>query len=1032
MMDSLARMAARMGVQGSPARLHVVAGAALSAAVLVMSSTAIAEESALARFKPLDHTHPLKLQQMPLAARSNEKVLVVVTMSAQSVAEVRAGTADHRINAVQHGAIHSQVMQQHATIEPSINARGGRVLAHYKDALNGMKVEIARGEIAGLASLPGVVQVVPVVQHTRDNVVSVPFIGAPLVWQRIPGFKGEHIKVAVIDTGIDYTHANFGGPGTPEAWTTAQANSTLPADPSMFGPTAPKVKGGIDLAGDAYDARDPTSVPVPDPNPLDCAAHGSHVAGTIAGFGVTNDGKTYTGPYNAAAYSAGFQIGPGVAPLADIYAVRIFGCAGSTNLTVDGIEWAVDNDMDVINMSLGSQWGTSFTADAIASDNASKAGIVVVAAAGNSGPIPYVTGTPASGTRVISVAATDAHQFIPNGVQVTLSSGATAQGQDFNPSLALPGGTVPALILNSGGTLGFGCNASDYPTSGAAGAVVIASRGTCSFDQKGVNAAAAGAAAIVLVNNSPASVNPIIDQVTIPFIIVPLSYNGTFAAAPSAETGTVAAANVPNAGFRLAANFTSMGPRSGDGALKPNITAPGVNVISTGMGTGNQGFTFSGTSMASPHVAGVAALAVQAHATWTERAVREAVAQTGNPAAFNDYAPRNEGAGLVQAVGATATQVTAHGTEDFDLGLLSFGVAEMTKDFHESREVVLRNHGHWPAGFSLEATSSAGSVPSSAVLSRSFVYVNGHDDAQFRMSLDIPAATVGGTHDASGNLLFQDASGYVTLSPRLASSNNGVSLTLPYYAVPVARSAVTADLRGGRNPVVRLANRRGLISGNGDFYAWGLYNPTPGTAQEVFVPRAIGVQSNPISETDSILVFAVNTYGRLSNPDSLEYDILIDVNGDGVADFDLFSADLGSVTTGTLNGVMVSVLMNLTTGAGFIEANVDAPFNGSIVEIPVFAADMGLSPTSPRFTYTAAAFNLAGGTPVSVPGTGAFNAFAPAVANAIFVPVAPGATLDVPVFVDPTEIKLTPALGFMVVTEDNVSGATEATLIKLK
>lgn len=1028
MMDSLARMAARTGLHRSPTRLHAIAGAAM----ILMCTTALGQESPPARFKTLDHTRALTLHQMPLATRSTEKVQVVVTMSVPSVAETRAAVVGHRISADQHAAVHTQVLQQHATIESSINARGGRILAHYKDALNGMKVEIARGELAGLESLPGVVQVVAVAKHTRDNVVSVPFIGAPLVWQGIPGFRGEHIKVGIIDTGIDYTHANFGGPGTVAAWTAAAANDTLPADPTLFGPNAPKVKGGTDLAGDAYNADDPTSVPVPDPNPLDCAAHGSHVGGTLAGFGVTNDGKTYTGPYNAAAYSAGFLIGPGVAPLADIYAIKVFGCSGSTNLVVDAIDWAVDNDLDVISMSLGSTFGSSYTADAIASDNASKAGIVVVAAAGNSGPIPYVTGTPASGTRVIAAAATDAHPFLPGGVQITLSSGASAQGQDFDTNFALPSGSVPALILNSGGALSFGCNASDYPTTGAAGAIVIISRGTCSFDQKGANAAAAGAAALVLVNNSPTPVTPLIDTVTVPFIIVPLSYNGVFAAAPSTETGTVALANVPNSGYRVAASFTSMGPRTEDSALKPNITAPGVNVISTAMGTGNQGVAFSGTSMATPHVSGVAALAVQAHANWTERAVREAVVQSASPAGLTDYAPRNEGAGLLQAVGATATQVTAHATEDFDLGLLSFGVAEMTRDYHESRDVVLQNHGRWPAGFSIDSTSSAGSVPSSAVLSRSFVYVNGHDDAQFRVSLDIPAATVGGTHDASGNLLFQDASGYVTLSPRPASSNNGVSLTLPYYAVPVARSAVTANLRNGRNPVVHLANRQGLISGNGDFYAWGLYNPTPGTARQVFVPRAVGVQSNPVSNTDSFLVFAVNTYGRLSNPVTQEYDLLIDVNGDGVPDFDLFNADLGFETTGTANGVIVSVLYNFATNMGIIEAYVDAPFNGSIVEIPVYASDLGISPTNPRFTYTAVGYDLKNGDSWTVPGTASFNVFTPSVANAMFVPVAPGTSVDVPVFVDPTEFQLTPALGFMAVTEDNVSGATEAALLRLR
>ena len=225
--------------------------------------------------------------------------------------------------------------------------------------LNGMKIEIARGDIADLAALPGVVQVVDVPKYNMKNAVSVPYIGAPEVWQGVPGFRGENVKIAIIDTGVDYTHANFGGPGTVAAFTQAAATSTQPADPAMFGPKAPKVKGGTDLVGDDYDADDPNSVPVPDPNPLDCNGHGSHVSGTAAGFGVTNDGKTYQGPYDEAAYSAGFGIGPGVAPKADLYMVRVFGCIGSTDVVTDAIEWAVHNNMDVISMSLGGLYGST-------------------------------------------------------------------------------------------------------------------------------------------------------------------------------------------------------------------------------------------------------------------------------------------------------------------------------------------------------------------------------------------------------------------------------------------------------------------------------------------------------------------------------------------------------------------------------------------------------------------------------------------------------------------------------------------------
>src|SRR5438270_3888039 len=154
----------------------------------------------------------------------------------------------------------------------------------------------------------------------------------------------------------------------------------------MFGPNAPKVKGGTDLVGDSYDANPNNAtyqpVPHPDPNPLDCAStspnvgHGSHVAGSAAGFGVLNN-ATYTGPYNSAAYQQHFQIGPGVAPKADLYAVRVFGCAGSTNVVTDAIDWAVANKMDVISMSLGSAFRHAKTAHSIARHTAVLAGIIV-------------------------------------------------------------------------------------------------------------------------------------------------------------------------------------------------------------------------------------------------------------------------------------------------------------------------------------------------------------------------------------------------------------------------------------------------------------------------------------------------------------------------------------------------------------------------------------------------------------------------------------------------------------------------------
>jgi minor extracellular serine protease Vpr len=1005
---------------------HVAALTALITFIIAAPPAAVAQQAGASRFKALSESDS-PITRQPLALLADEQVKVVVTMSAESVAEVRARTPGHVISQSDHEAIHAQVAQQHAALEPTIAARGGKVLARYHDAMNGMKVEIARSEIAGLASLPGVVQVVGVPMYDIQNTVSVPFIGAPAVWQGVPGFRGEHVKIAIIDTGVDYTHANFGGPGTVAAFKSAAATSTAPADPALFGPNAPKIKGGTDLVGDKYNAADPSSVPVPDPNPLDCNGHGSHVSGTAAGFGVTNGGATYHGPYNQAAYSAGFGIGPGVAPLADLYMVRVFGCTGSTNVVSEAIDWAVHNDMDVISMSLGAPYGAATSSDAIASDNAAKAGIIVVAAAGNNGPGLYVTSSPASGTQAISAAAMNARPFLANGVHIALSSGGGANGVEAN-GFKLPTGNVPAVILKSGTGLSLGCNTTDYPASGAAGALVIVSRGTCSFDIKVNNAQAAGAVAIGVVNNAAGFFNPLLNTAKVPFIELLQTDTATFVAAPSPVTASVVTASVPDVTFRLAASFSSGGPRSGDGALKPNITAPGVNVFSTASGTGTGGLFESGTSMATPHVAGVAALAVQAHKNWKEPGVRAAVVETGLPSALLDFSPRIEGGGLVQAVGATATNVTVHGDEDGDLGLLSFGVAELTRDFKQDRELIIRNHERLPATFTATATS-AGGVPHTVDLSSSTVSVKGHDESVLRMTLKVPASTAGATHNASGNVLFGDASGVITLTPE-SSSNNGVSLNLPYYLVTRARSNVDADLRGDDNPSIRLSNRDGAIAGNGDLYAWGLKNPKTGTISAAFEPRAVGVQTNPISATDSELVFAVNTYGRFSNAASGEFDILIDVNGDGHYDFDLFSGDLGAFQTGSASGQIATFLVNLKTNKIAAQFLADAPTDGSIVLMPVLASHLGISPTNPRFAYTVNAFDDTGAGE-ALTGTASFNAFSPAISNALFVPVPPGAHVDVPVAVNPVEFAKTPALGFMVVVEDNRSGASEANLLKM-
>ena len=194
--------------------------------------------------------------------------------------------------------------------------------------------------------------------------------------------------------------------------------------------------------------------------------HGSHVAGTAAGFGVKADGTTFAGPYERTTYTPGaFRIGPGVAPQAELYAVRVFGCNGSTDVVADAIDWAVENGMDVISMSLGSDYGVVDHGDLVeqtAVANAAAAGIIVVAASGNAGPTPYITSAPAVYEGAISVAATDALAGLPFA-NLALTGGANISVLNANSGAFTDGTTYPIRVLrNSDGTVSLGCNPDEY------------------------------------------------------------------------------------------------------------------------------------------------------------------------------------------------------------------------------------------------------------------------------------------------------------------------------------------------------------------------------------------------------------------------------------------------------------------------------------------------------------------------------------------------------------------------------------------
>lgn len=370
--------------------------------------------------------------------------------------------------------------QTHAQlIDTLTRSHDALVMYNTRYAVNGVAVMVAPERLAAIRALPGVARVSPLVTQQVNAVSSIDFTGARSFWgTTLPdlNLRGAGIGVGVIDTGIDHMHTAFGGPGG-----SAYAPNVTTATPFPMPPTVPvaanfptpKVVWGYDYVGDAYNAggtTDAALLPVPDPNPMDTNGHGTAVGSLMAGFGANNNGTTYTGPWERTVpnIAADLRISPGYSPQAALYAFRVFGTSGSTQVTTSALDsataiylWQSDTSITwdgavtgtvfnaagqpvtvnytipqppatprlrVINLSLGSNAGDIEESSAVAAQRSADAGLIVVMSAGNADDSYYITGSPGVATGGISVAASFNNQF-PGGVANAPANAATTPPQ---------------------------------------------------------------------------------------------------------------------------------------------------------------------------------------------------------------------------------------------------------------------------------------------------------------------------------------------------------------------------------------------------------------------------------------------------------------------------------------------------------------------------------------------------------------------------------------------------------------------------
>jgi subtilisin family serine protease len=444
-------------------------------------------------------------------------------------------------------------------------------------------------------------------EGTFQGSTSVEFIGGKKALEM--GFTGKGIKVGVIDTGIDYTHAMLGGTGNTDDF--KKNNPSLRSD--LF--PNQKVVGGIDLVGTKFNSASPRiedSVPLVDENPMDEGGHGSHVAGTIAGLG---DGRN--------SYS-------GVSPDADLYAIKVFGADGSTSdaVVIAAFEYALDPNhdldpsdrLDVVNLSLGSSYGTPKILYNEAVQTASDSGLVVVASAGNAGHFDYIVGAPSTTDASISVAASVDdmnHNFIFDALKISIE-GQPDRAIDFvEGAISKPLAEVEAL---TGRFVYIGLAGEISPEQAAelSGRIALIDRGQFPFSLKIKNVFDAGAIGAVVINSQdgPAFVMGGDTKSNIPAVMI-AKFEGEKIKNELQKNKDVFADF--KSGSKIArpelidtlTDFSSNGPRSIDSAIKPEISAPGSAIVSAEMGGGKKTVKMSGTSMAAPHMSGVMALLKQ-------------------------------------------------------------------------------------------------------------------------------------------------------------------------------------------------------------------------------------------------------------------------------------------------------------------------------------------------------------------------------------------------------------------------------------
>ncbi len=613
---------------------------------------------------------------------------------------------------------------------------GARLGRRFQVVLNGITVDLPVGRLPALHALGSVSRVYPSIRFLLKLNRSPGIIGAP-VFTASTGASGAGVKIAVVDDGIDQNNPFFNSSGFvyPPGFPKGQRAYTTP-----------KVIVARSFTAPGSGRR--SALPV---DPL-ASFHGTHVAGISAGrSGTSSPGGRDHPPL------AGLS---GVAPNAWVGNYRVFnvpspaGHLSTTQQTVAAFESAVRDGMDVINYSGGSP-AIDPRSDAMIETvaNVTRAGVVVVASAGNDRDDFGFgsTGSPSTAPEAIGVAATsNTHVFAPalavndpaapasvrkipfraDATGVPSSWGTSDRSLvDVTTIAGTNGQPVPGDLCGIGRDPNAGRN--PLPRGSLAGQVALISRGHCTFFSKALRAVSAGASGLVIIDNRAGEPNPIplvlpvrsgmisdLDGLNLRAFLATRGGRAPIRVGPGIteiETGRSG----------MITSFSAGGPTAFGHALKPDVAAPGGEILSSTLRqfTGGSPFaSFDGTSMSAPHVTGAVALLRERHRDWTVRQMKSALMSTAGPA-WGNTARTQEASVLLQGAGLVNVPAADDPKIFTEPGSLSFGDLNLLAGV-TSRQLLLsvRDAGGGVGAWTVELRPQAATggtyldVPSTVVL----------------------------------------------------------------------------------------------------------------------------------------------------------------------------------------------------------------------------------------------------------------------------------------------------------------------------